>query len=280
MPVSNHMPFVMGYDSLTVAQQMTLCEKDALSEIDWRELIEIRWSQTSPAVRDWVELLKLYGDNHRNQSLRGGVDIWTARFNIVVKWAMSEIVLVENIKERAACIVKFIHIAQHARQLRNWATMYQITTALVNSDCSRLKRTWALVPQRDQETLKSLEALIMPMRNFHNLRMEIERTFNEVSEGDIGCIPFIGIYTHDLIYNAQKPAYLPNPEGGPKSEPLINFERLHTAAAIVKTLLRLLEASSRYTFQPVPEVLSRCLWMATLPDEEISRRSELHESSR
>jgi len=276
-PLANHMPFIMGYDSLTVAQQMTLCEKDALSEIDWRELIEIRWTQTSPTVRDWVELLKLSGDSPRDQSLRGGVDICTARFNIMVKWTMSEIVLTKNIKERAACIVKFIHVAQHARQLRNWATMYQITTALVNSDCSRLKQTWALVPYQEQETLDSLEALIMPMRNFHNLRMEIERTFNDASEGDVGCIPFVGIYTHDLIYNAQKPAFLPNTDGGAHAEPLVNFERLHTAAAIVKNLLRLLEASSKYTFLPIPEVLSRCVWLATLSDEEISRRSELLE---
>lgn len=277
LPIASHIPFIMGYDSLIVAQQMTLCEKDALSEIDWRELIEIRWTQTSPAVYDWVELLKLY-DKPCHHSIRGGVDICTARFNIMVKWTMSEVVLTENIKERAACIVKYIHIAQHARQLRNWATMYQITTALVNSDCSRLKKTWARVPQKDQETLKSLEALIMPMRNFHNLRMEIEQTFTDVPDSDVGCIPFIGIYTHDLVYNAQKPVYFPNPDGGPDAEPLVNFERLHTAAAIVKNLLKLLEASSNYTFRPIPEVLSRCLWLATLPDEEISRRSDLLEA--
>ena len=156
---------------------------------------------------------------------------------------------------------------------------------------------------------------------------------------------FAGIYTHDLIYNAQKPAYIKpsdpihtaaprsfaeaaalakaNAEiaanlksksndkaatvstvtekfvtnahngttgseaaansmdgvgisvksGAAQGEPLVNFERHRTAAAIVKSLLRLLHASSKYNFKPVPEVVSRCLWMAALPDDEITARS-------
>lgn len=58
-----------------------------------------------------------------------------------------------------------------------------------------------------------------------------------------------------------------------KNELLINFERHRTAALIVKNLLRLLHASSKYNFKPVPEVISRCLWMAALPDDEITTRS-------
>jgi hypothetical protein len=56
-------------------------------------------------------------------------------------------------------------------------------------------------------------------------------------------------------------------------ERLVNFERHHTAAAIVKSLLRLLEASSRYTFQPDQDIISKCLWIAAMSDEEISAAS-------
>lgn len=78
-----------------------------------------------------------------------------------------------------------------------------------------------------------------------------------------------GIYTHDLIYNAQKPALIKN--GG--DEPMVNFERHRTAATIVKNLLRLLEASSKYRFKPQPEMISKCLWMVALPDKEITALS-------
>jgi hypothetical protein len=85
----------------------------------------------------------------------------------------------------------------------------------------------------------------------------------------------IGIYTRDLIYNAQKPLFIDAPPAA--GERLVNFERHHTAATIVKSLLRLLEASSKYTFNIEPTIISKCLWIAALSDEELTKRSRLRE---
>ncbi|KAL5443256.1 hypothetical protein PMIN06_008773 [Paraphaeosphaeria minitans] len=257
-----HFPFILAYDSEILAQQFTIIEKDALDEIDWRELIELRWKQSSPQISDWVHYL-------RAQEARG-VDVVIARFNLVVKWAVSEIVLTESIDERAQCIVKYIHIASHARRLRNYATMYQLSIALLSNDVSRMRKTWSLVPAAELHTMRELEALVQPLKNFHNLRVEMETATNEE-----GCIPFIGIYTRDLIYNAQKPAFIDAPPAA--GERLVNFERHHTAATIVKSLLRLLEASSRYMFNVEPNIISKCLWMAALSDDEITKRSRQYE---
>jgi|TARA_R110002003_G_scaffold63_5_gene5815 D-mannonate dehydratase len=173
------MPFVLAYDSEVLAQQFTVVEKDALDEIDWKELIELRWKQSSPQIRDWVHYL-------RTEEARG-VDVVIARFNLVVKWVVSECVLTEDVQERARCVVKYIHIAAHARRLRNYATMYQIAIALISNDVSRLKKTWSLVPAAELRIMKELEALVQPLRNFHNLRLEMETVTVED-----GCIPFIG----------------------------------------------------------------------------------------
>ncbi|KAF2819490.1 ras GEF [Ophiobolus disseminans] len=259
---ATHMPFVLAYDSEILAQQFTVVEKDALDEIDWKELIELRWKQSSPQIRDWVHYL-------RTEEARG-VDVVIARFNLVVKWVVSECVLTEDTHERARCIVKYIHIAAHARRLRNYATMYQISIALISNDVSKLRRTWALIPAAELQVLKELEAIVQPLKNFHNLRLEME-----TATVDDGCIPFIGIYTRDLIYNAQKPAFIDSPPVD--GERLVNFERHHTAATIVKNLLRLLEASSKYTFKVEPHIISKCLWLAALTDDEISKRSRLCE---
>ncbi|CAN9411147.1 unnamed protein product [Alternaria sp. RS040] len=253
-----HLPFVLAYDSEILAQQLTIVEKDALDEIDWKELIELRWKQSSPQIRDWVQYL-------RTEEARG-VDVVIARFNLVVKWVVSEVLLTEDIHERARCITKFIHIATHARRYRNYATMYQIAIALISNDISSLKKTWALVPAAEMLVMTELEALVQPLKNFHNLRLEME-----TATVDDGCIPFIGVYTRDLIYNAQKPAFIDAPPVG--GERLVNFDRHHTAATIVKNLLRLLEASSKYTFNVEPHILSKCLWLAALSDEDITRRS-------
>lgn len=75
-----------------------------------------------------------------------------------------------------------------------------------------------------------------------------------------------GIFTHDLILNAQRPLFIAT---SPITEPLVNFERHRTTAAIVKRLLRLIEASHKYDFQAVDGVCERCLWIASLSEEEI-----------
>jgi len=259
-----HLPFILAYDAQTLAEQFTLIEKDALDEIDWRELIELRWTQASPAVTNWVDYLK--SEDPR------GVDLVIARFNLVVKWLLSELVLTELHDERVRCIVQYIRIAEHCRRFRNFATMYQLTIALLSAECSRLKRTWEHVPAAEMAVFKELEQIVQPIRNFQSLRKEME-----TGASDDGCIPFIGIYTRDLVYNSQKPAVLETPPLN-ANEPMINFERHQTAAAIVKSLLRLLEASSKYSFQIEPQVITKCLWMSALPDEEIARRSRLLEA--
>ncbi|KAK5447879.1 Guanine nucleotide exchange factor lte1 [Exophiala xenobiotica] len=253
-----HLPFVLACDSQVLAQQMTLVEKSALCEVEWSDLVEMRWDNKAAEVLDWVECLA-------KGTIRG-IDLVITRFNLVVKWALSEIVLTQNLHERARVITKYIHVAAHARRLHNYATMLQLTIALTSTDCTRLSKTWDMVSGPDRSLLKHMEALVQPIRNFHDLRLEMES-----ADLNDGCVPFIGLYVHDLTYNAQKPTHIP---GGRGSESLINFERYRTTAVIVKGLLRLIDASSRYTFEPVQGVIERCLWLAALGDDRIRSTSK------
>ncbi|KAI1126850.1 hypothetical protein F5Y10DRAFT_266697 [Nemania abortiva] len=255
-----HLPFILAFDSEILAQQFTLIEKDALNEVDWKELIDMKWKDSHNDSRSWVDFL-------RNTDARG-VEVVIARFNIVVKWAISEIMLTEALEERARCIIKLLHIAAHCRKYRNFATMSQITFALTSNEVGRLSKTWAMVPPTDMKTMSDLEALVSPTRNFYNLRAEMEAGG---SVADTGCIPFIGIYTHDLLLNSQRSSEIAS---SPTSPPLVNFERCRITASIVKTLLRLLEASTHYEFQPIEGITERCLWMGALSDQEIRKRFE------
>ena len=83
--------------------------------------------------------------------------------------------------------------------------------------------------------------------------------------------PYVALYIHDLTYNAQKPSVVASTRD---SEPLINFERFRTAATIVKSLLRLIDASAKYNFRPIEGALERCLWMASLSDDMIRNKSK------
>ena len=104
--------------------------------------------------------------------------------------------------------------------------------------------------------MRDLETLVSPTKNFYNLRAEME---GGATDANTGCIPFVGIYTHDLLFNAQRPSEIAS---SPTTAPLVNFERCRIAASIIKTLLRLLEASAYYQFQPIEGITERCLWMS------------------
>ncbi|KAI4164542.1 MAG: hypothetical protein LQ342_001855 [Letrouitia transgressa] len=253
-----HIPFILAYDSRTLAEQFTIIERDAVNEINWQDLIDMRWHHSSPSTLNWVDFLRTQDPT--------GIELVTSRFNLMVKWTLSEIVLTQNMEERALAIIKFIHIAKYARKNHNFALLLQLTIALTSVDCSRLTKTWDLVPPAEKRSLKDLETLVTPIKNFHNLRQEME-TVN----AEEGCIPVIALYIHDLTYNSQKPSQILNTRDG---EPLVNFERYRTTASIVKSLLRLIDASSKYSYQPVEGALDRCLWMASLSDEMIRLKSK------
>ncbi|OQD72281.1 hypothetical protein PENPOL_c001G03349 [Penicillium polonicum] len=253
----DHVPFILSCESQVLAHQLTLIEMAALSEVDWRDLVDMKWSSACPLVTNWVQFL--------TYEERKGIDLVVGRFNLMVKWILSEIVLTRDINERARTIIKYIHTAAHARRICNYATMLQIAIALSSSDCSRLQSTWQLISIEDKRLFKDMECLIQPVRNFNDLRVEMETA--NLQEG---CIPFIGLYVHDLTYNAQKPAQVNSTNGGL----LVNFERYRTAARIVKSLLRLIDASTKYKFEPVQGIIERCLWIACLPEDEIQSRSK------
>ena len=181
-PPRRHIPFTLAFDAVLLAQQFTLIERDALNEINWQDLIDMRWNNASSTTLNWVEYLHFQDPT--------GIELVTARFNIMVKWAQSEIVLTHNPEERAMTIVKYIHIAKYARKIHNYATMLQLTIAMTSIDCSRLTKTWALVPEEDRTTLKEMEKLVSPLRNFHNLRAEMD-----AENLEDGCIPVVGTFT-------------------------------------------------------------------------------------
>lgn len=54
----------------------------------------------------------------------------------------------------------------------------------------------------------------------------------------------------------------------------MNFERYRTSARIIKSLLRLIDASTKYQFEAVPGVIERCLWISSLSDEIIQAMSK------
>lgn len=272
VPHGNHTPFILNFSSSKLTEQFTLIERDALAEIDWKELIELQWNQKLNPIQSWLGYLV-----ERNAT---GVEVVITRFNLMVNWIKSEILLTQLQRERAQTISRFIHVAHHSRRLQNYSTMMQIVLALSSSTIKKLKRTWQNVPLADTEMLESLEQVVSPFRNFQRLRAE----FNSL-DTSIGCIPFLGVYLSDLTYNAERPAYV-SANSGPATErqsgslspaqqtqqqkQLVNFDRFRMSASVVKSLIQCIEWSSNYKFTADQDLLAKCLYIQSLTDDEMN----------
>ncbi|KAA8916263.1 hypothetical protein TRICI_001545 [Trichomonascus ciferrii] len=252
---NNHTPFILNYTSKELSEQLTLIERDALAQVDWKELIELRWpgSNLDP-IQNWVTFLS----DRRNNRI-GGVELVISRFNLVVNWVKSEVLLTWSIQQRVETVSRFIHIAYQCRQnLRNYATMMQIVLALGAPVIQRLKNTWSQIAPIDLKMFQQMEELVLPMGNFANLRRELNGAMGEFSGG---CIPFVGMYLSDLTFNAEQPTRIDHDK--------INFRKCVTAASIVKSLIQCIQWSEKYTFHYHQHVLSKCLYLHSLTVEEM-----------
>lgn len=249
-----HTPFILNYSAKEIAEQLTLIERDAVSLVDWKELIELNWPGTNlTPVHSWVSLIL-------QNSARSGVEMVISRFNLMVNWVKSQILLTWDYDERVRTISTFIQIAyESANTYHNYASMMQIVLALGSSNIEKLNLTWKGVPDDDLHKLQVLQQLVSPLRNFANLREEIRRAINQL---DQGCVPFVGMYLSDLTANAQQPT---------GQDGKINYAKFTAAASIVKSLLHCIERGSRYKIIPNEGLLAKCLYIHCLTAEEMDR---------
>ncbi|KAK9373612.1 ras guanine nucleotide exchange factor domain-containing protein [Lipomyces chichibuensis] len=291
--LSIHLPFILKYRAFDLAEQFTIIDRDALSEVDWKELIELRWKQNVAPVQDWLSLLTV-------KDVRG-VELIISRFNLMTSWVTSEIMLTRGLEERVRTIVKFIHVAAHTRELQNYSTFMQLTLALASATVQRLQTTWQNVPPGDVALFQSLEELASPLKNFHNLRRAMDKS--DVSKG---CVPFIGLYLSDLTFNAERPVHVKpklardslyssdeesddvndvfspsrREDNASNVSQLINVERFRTSASIIKKLLYFVNSARAYNgrLKTNPDIVSRCLYISCLDDDEIEECFQLMES--
>lgn len=273
-----HVPFVLSYDSRSLAEHFTMIEKDMLQEIDWKELIELGWNKDLTPVNSWLEIIANDSYYHNNK----GVNLVIARFNLMVNWIISEILLTTDEKERIDVVSRFIHTAYHCLDMQNFATLMQIILALTSERLNKLRSTWNKLPPGDILTLKNLEKLTSPLKNFFNIRL----CTNELIPSR-GCIPFVGLYLSDLVFNAERPKFAKNISPSNTSqndsdgtvsdvsriltdeERMINFSRFRTSVHIVKSLSQSIEWAGQYNFDVDDELLRKCLYIKSLDEDEM-----------
>ncbi|RLV95771.1 Guanine nucleotide exchange factor LTE1 [Spathaspora sp. JA1] len=253
-----HISFVLSFDSKSLADHFTMVERDMLQEIDWRELIELKWNKELTPVNSWLEII--VNDKYYDQNK--GVNLVIARFNLMVNWIISEILLTKGAQERINIISRFIHIAQNCYALQNYSTLMQIILALTSERIQKLKETWRNLSPGDILMHKNLEEIASPFKNFLNLRLCINQM-----KPSRGCIPFMGLYLSDLTFNAERPGIIKRQDE--TQEKLINFSKFRTSVHVVKSLSQCIEWSCNYNVSVQRELLSKCLYIRSLDEEEM-----------
>ncbi|GAA5813161.1 hypothetical protein MFLAVUS_006635 [Mucor flavus] len=243
-----------------------------------------------------------------------GIEQVILRFNTVCLWVSSEIVRTRNINERVKLIEKFIRLAKKCKMYSNYATLVQILLGLQSPAVARLEKTWSKVSAKCQKLLNKLTEFTSPMKNWKNIRDSMtevaEEYGNSPAEVQVempgttankqkfkkttrikipfgGCIPFLGIYLSDLVFNSEKPRFLkPNLESQRiysanntrnmpvcLDQPLVNFRKHRVIATVIKRVLTFQGLSTRYSFDADGILLEKCRNLQVLDPAKIRELS-------
>lgn len=246
----NHIPFILSYDSISIAEQLTLIEKELMCEIDWKDMLELKITYRGPEVTSWLQLLV------QNETL-SGIDLAVARFNLTVDWIISEIVLTTDVKLRRSTIQRYIHIAEHCRKFQNYNTLMQIVLALSSTVVQKYIDAWRLIEPGDMVTWEELRNLPSLNNNYQRVR----GLLNDIKPL-VGCIPFLVVYLSDLSLNSEKRSWI-------EEGKIINYNKFDTNVQIVKHFIQRVQWAKNYEIQADHELLSKCVYLTTLAPQEI-----------
>lgn len=192
----------------------------------------------------------------------------------------------------------------------NYATLVQILLGLQSPAVARLEKTWSKVSTKCQKLLSQLTEFTSPMKNWKNIRDSMtevaEEYGNSPAEVQVempgttanrqkfkkttrikipfgGCIPFLGIYLSDLVFNSEKPRFLkPNLESqriysvnntrnlpACLDQPLVNFRKHRVIATVIKRVLTFQGLAMRYSFDEDGILLEKCRNLQALDASKI-----------
>ncbi|AMD18691.1 HBL211Cp [Eremothecium sinecaudum] len=253
--VDEHLPFILMYDSLSIAKQLTLIEREIMNEIDWKDLMDFSMEKTLPKVTSWLQLLL------HNEKL-SGIDLAIARFNLTVDWIISELLMTSDPKLRRNVIQRLIHVADHCRAFQNYNTVMEIVLALNSVVVQKFKESWRLIEPGDILLWKELKSIPSLDRNYQKVRNMLN-SINPIK----GCIPFLVVYLSDLALNSEKRDWIVPGK-------VVNYNKFQSNIQIVKNFIQRVQWAKFYDIQPDQELLSKCVYISTLTPEEMAQVSK------
>ncbi|KAI8362576.1 ras guanine nucleotide exchange factor domain-containing protein [Mortierella sp. GBAus27b] len=254
---------VLRYRSEHIAQQLCLIEREYLNQVQWYELVAAGWKKkpSESSADDQVATGPAAQSSHQTG----------APNNATCHWVTSEIVKAVDLDMRVKVIEKFIRIAHTCYNHSNFSSLTQIMLGLQKHEVSRLSRTWSRVRPQEMRIMQDLVEFTSMYHNWKHLRTAMKEIADEW-----GCIPFLGVYLSDLLYNTELPSFV-QPKVPMSLSPMINMHKHRTIATIIKRILTFRTMANRYPFVKDTGVYDQLMGIVAAGQSEMEQLSEVCE---
>ncbi|XP_077302364.1 ral GEF with PH domain and SH3 binding motif [Arctopsyche grandis] len=167
--------FAVQVSPEVLASQITLLDFPVFCSIQPEELSSCAWTKKNKSI------------------IAPNVVNFTKRFNQVSFWTVEEILTGSTAKRRSEILSHFIKVAQKLLEMKNIHSLFAVVSGLHSASIYRLTSTWAHVPKKERQILDRLQELFSTTNNWCNLR-------DFISNAELPCIPYIGVFLTDLVY--------------------------------------------------------------------------------
>ncbi|KAI9223650.1 ras guanine nucleotide exchange factor domain-containing protein [Blastocladiella britannica] len=209
---------IMAYSAVQVAQQLSLYDQRLFKVIHPTEYLNEIFVKKVP-------------DETQTPSL----DFFSSRCDLESHWVATEILMVKDVKRRAAVMSQFIEIGWQCLQLNNFFSMLDVYSGLTMRPVERLAKTWKQMSDDDMAKFEEMKKTCDPSKNMLNMRKR-----QDASKAPI--IPCLPLSLKDLVFA--------NDGNKTHIRGLINVDKLRSMSMTVK---RIMECGSvRYAFPGLP----------------------------
>jgi len=168
-----------GYRSSHVARHLTA--------VDWREFAAITPDEL---------LLKGWQGKDRHTAAPH-LSALADRFDAVSFWVATQILVPESPQLQIKVLASFIKIMKRLVDMHNHQTASQILAALNMAAVQRLKKVWAGLSFKLQETFDEIDELFSPAGNYARYR-ELLRGLEERRSEPV--LPYVAVFLRDVVY--------------------------------------------------------------------------------
>ncbi|KAI8810923.1 hypothetical protein BJ742DRAFT_769754 [Cladochytrium replicatum] len=162
-------------DPLEIARQICLMDQRIYHAIRTKELLNQNWTRNSTKDKYAPNVMEMI-----------------RAFNSFVDVVTMQIMSRKTPKNRALLLKHYISVAKRLLELNNFNSCQAILTAMTSASIHRLRKSWELVPRKNQQDLRSLLQLFSAGDNYARLRQRMR-----IAEAP--GIPWLGLYLRDLI---------------------------------------------------------------------------------